>query len=321
MTGNHIKKVAIIGAGGQIGKFLTSAVLSTGKHEVTVIGRPNSTSSPPSGVQVKQVDYYNNEEETVQALQGQHVLIITMSVTAPRDTVQKLVRAAAKAEVPYVFPNWYGHDAANKPLCDDSLLTPMLDRTAGEVKRLGVSKALLLNCNFWYEFGVAGGPDRCGFDIKKRTLVLFDGGDVPINMSTFPQCGRAVASLLNLDTASLSKFHDRGVYVSSFLLNQRDMFESVKRVTQTTDADWTITHESAEDRWRQGRAEVDKGNYSAYTRMLYSRLFIDNGENDGDYESRGLLDNELLGLPVEDLDAATAVAIHMAENEEVAFAH
>jgi hypothetical protein len=37
-----------------------------------------------------------------------------MSVAAPSDTISKLVRAAAKAGVPYVLPNWFGRDAANK---------------------------------------------------------------------------------------------------------------------------------------------------------------------------------------------------------------
>ena len=32
------------------------------------------------------------------------------------------------------------------------------------------------------------------------------------------------------------------------------MFESVKRVTKTTDADWTITHESSEQRWTDATA-------------------------------------------------------------------
>jgi hypothetical protein len=36
-----------------------------------------------------------------------------MAVGAPSDTVPKLVRGAAKAGVPYVLPNWFGHDANN----------------------------------------------------------------------------------------------------------------------------------------------------------------------------------------------------------------
>lgn len=110
-----------------------------------------------------------------------------MSVTAPRGTTSKLLRAAAKAGVPYVIPNWFGHDAANDTLCNDSLLSQMRDSVCEEVKSLGISSYFLLACSFWYEFSLGGGPDRYGFDFKKRSLVLFDDGNVVINTSTWPQ--------------------------------------------------------------------------------------------------------------------------------------
>jgi hypothetical protein len=53
------------------------------------------------------------------------------------------------------------------------------------------------------------------------------------------------------------------------------MFESVKRVTDTTDADWIITHESAEQRWKDRRAALQ--HRAVFTKMLYSRMFFGNG--------------------------------------------
>lgn len=183
----------------------------------------------------------------------------------------------------------------------------------------------MLVCNFWYEFSLGGGPDRYGFDFKKRSLVWFDDGNVAINTSTWPQCGRAIANLLSLKefpdnetdrSPSLSQFRNGSIYISSFrLISQRDMLESVKRVTDTTDADWIITHESAEQRWKDSRAALQQGNRAVFTKMLYSRMFFGNGG--GDYQSTRGLHNELLGLTVEDLDEFTAVGIRMGENGEV----
>lgn len=312
-----------------MGKHLTAHLLKTGKHTVTAIARPNSTSKLPDGVKVARVDYSGDDNTAlVEALRGQQALIITMSVSAPRDSVSKLVRGAAAAGVPYVLPNWFGHDAANAQLCEDSLLAHMGDAIRAEIASLGVSAYLQLVCNFWYEFSLGGGPDRFGFDFNKRSFVVFDDGRVPINTSTWPQCGRAVAGLLSLKelpddekdaSPTLSQFRNGSVYISSFRLSQLDMFESVKRVTGTTDADWTITHESAEQRWRDTHPEVLKGNFGAFTKMLYSRMFFPNG--DGDYQSRRALDNDLLGLPVEDLDECTAVGVRMGENNEVPHSH
>ena len=312
-----------------MGKHIAEHLLKAGKHVVTAIARPSSTSKLPEGVQVARVDYSGDDDAAlVEALRGQQVLIITMSVAAPSDTISKLVRAAAKAGVPYVLPNWFGHDAANNTLCNDSLLSHNRDSICAEIESLGIRSYLRLVCNFWYEFSLGGGPDRYGFDFKKRSFVLFDDGNVAINTSTWPQCGRAIANLLSLKelpddetdrSPTLSQFRNGSIYISSFRLSQRDMFESVKRVTGTTDADWTITHESAEQRWKDGQAALQQGNMKAFTKMLYSRMFFPNG--DGDYQSSRGLHNDLLGLTVEDLDEFTAIGVRMGENGEVSQSH
>ncbi len=312
-----------------MGKYIAQHLLKTGKHVVTAIARPSSTSKLPEGVQVARVDYSSEDNAAlVEALRGQQVLVITMSVAAPSGTISKLVRAAAKAGVPYVLPNWFGHDAANNTLCNDSLLSHNRDSICAEIESLGISSYLLLVCNFWYEFSLGGGPDRYGFDFKKRSFVLFDDGNVAINTSTWPQCGRAIANLLSLKvlpddetdrSPTLSQFRNGSIYISSFRLSQRNMFESVKRVTGTTDADWTFTHESAEQRWKDGQAALQQGNMKAFTKMLYSRMFFPNG--DGDYQSSRGLHNKLLDLPVEDLDEFTAIGVRMGENGEVSQSH
>lgn len=318
-----------IQTGGSIGKHLTEALVKTGKHTVTAITRPNSTSKPPEGVKVIYVDYSGDDDAAlVEALRGQQVLLITMAVTAPRGTINKLVRAAAKAGVPYVLPNWFGHNNANSSLCDDSMLSANRDSILAEFEALDTTSYIFLVCNFWYEFSLGGGPDRFGFDFKNRSFIQFDETDVIFNITTWPQCGRAIASLLSLkefpddeqDTLpTLSQFANSSVYISSFRLSQRDMWESVKRVTGTVDDDWTITHESATQRWKESRAAVEKGDFASFPRMLYSRMFFPTA--DGDYQSRRELHNNLLGLPVEDLDEYTAIAIRMGENDEVVKAH
>lgn len=304
-------------------------MLKTGKHVLTAITRPDSTTELPKGLHVVRVDYSGDDDTAlVEALRGQQVLLITMAVTAPRDTVSKLVRAAAKAGVPYIFPNWFGHDGDNASLCEDSMLKDRMEAITSEIESLGVSSYIRLVCNFWYEFSLGGGPNRYGFDFKERSLVLFDDGNEKINTSTWPQCGRAIANLLSLkelpedetDTEpTVSQFRNGSVRISSFLVSQRDMFESVKRVTGTTDADWKITLEPSKKRWEESRARLTQGDFSAFTKMLYSRMFFPTG--DGDYESKKGLHNDLLGLPVEDLDEWTAVAIRMGENGEVPYGH
>lgn len=170
--------------------------------------------------------------------------------------------------------------------------------------------------------GLGGGPDRYSFDFKKRSFVLFNDGNVAFNTSTWPQCSRAIDDLLSLKELSddetgqsptWSHFRNGSVYILSFRLSQRDMFESVKRVTGTTDVDWTITNRSAEQRWKDGQDALQQDNFKAFTSMLYSREFFSNG----DYQSSQGLYNDLLGLPVEDLDEFTAIGVRRGENGDV----
>ncbi|KAL5341365.1 hypothetical protein BJX70DRAFT_395755 [Aspergillus crustosus] len=286
---NRIERVAIIGgcAGGQMGRHLTKHLLDIGKHVVTAITRPESTTALPDGLQVLRVDYCNDDQtELVAALRGQQVLLITMSVIAPRDTVVKLVRAAAEAGVPYVLPNWYGHDPSNEALCRDSMLLVARDQIDAEAQRLGRISILRLACNFWYEFSLGGGPDRYGFDSQNRIFTIFGDGNSYRMTSTTSQ-----------------------LLFPTFATRQS---------TYPVSAFRSGTWESAEKRWAEGQAAIQEGNWHAFTKMLYSRMFFTAG--DGVYEAKGLY-NEMLDLPIEDLDEATSVGIRMGAAGEVPFSH
>jgi putative NADH-flavin reductase len=99
MASNHITKVALVGAGGNVGKYIAEALVRGGKHTVTAITREDSQSKLPAGVEVKKVNY-DNTETLVAALQGQEALIITLSGHADIETLEKkLITAANDAGV------------------------------------------------------------------------------------------------------------------------------------------------------------------------------------------------------------------------------
>jgi hypothetical protein len=311
-----------------MGQYITKSLLATGKHNVVAITRPTSTSKLPDKIKVARVDYTSEAEEDVTALvevlRGQQVLLITMSHQS-LGAIKNLVQAAAAAEIAYVLPNWFGHDANNKKLVEDSLMTGLFDNVK-LVEQLGVSSYFLLVCNFWYEFSLAGGPNRYGFDFKNRSFTCYNDGNVAINTSTWPQCGQAIAKLLSLkelpddendESPTLSQFRNECLYISSFRLSQRDMFESVKRVTVTTDTDWIIKYEKTEQRYEEGLEKAKQGSPEGWMKMGYSRMFFPGGG--GDYEASRGLHNELLALPTEDLDTYTAIAVQLGENGEMKY--
>ena len=89
------------------------------------------------------------------------------------------------------------------------------------------------------------------------------------------------------------------------------MLESALRVTGTKQDDWIITKEPVQERYSSGIKEIQEGKHSGFPKM-FARAFYPDGC--GDFEhNKGTL-NSLLGLPREDIDEATKVAIERSKN-------
>jgi hypothetical protein len=282
---------------------------------VTAITRVDSSSVIPDGVKVAKVNY-DDQSSLVTALQGQDVLIITMSVSAPKDQQMKLVDAAAEAGVPWVFPNTWGFDLANESFSNDAFLGPGYKAIEKRIEDAGKSSWIGIVSGFWYEFSLGGSADRYGFDFENQTVVFVDDGNTLINTSTWPQSGRAVANLLALKTypdgdddksITLSSFKNKFVYMSSFCISQKDMFDSVLRVTNTKAEDWKISYENSKERYDSGIKLMKEGNMAGFARAMYTRGFYPDGS--GNFEKTKGIQNDVLGLPKEDLDEFTKIAI------------
>jgi hypothetical protein len=292
---------------------MTEALLKTGRHAVTAITRVDSNGTLPEGVQVKKVDY-SNPSSLVEALQGQDALIITMAPMAPPDTQSKLIQAAADASVPWVLPNEWSPDTANEALVKDVFPFQKMRKARDLIEQLGKSSYIAVITSFWYEWSLAV-PASYGFDFANRTVTLFDDGETKINTSTWPQVGRAVASLLSLPIhpegqdkdRCLDRFRNSQVYVSSFTVSQKDILDSVLRVTQTSLDDWKVTKEPAKERYLGGIEAMKKGDMMGFARMMYTRVFYP--DDSGNFEKTKGTSNDLLGLPKENIDEATKVAI------------
>lgn len=271
-------------------------------------------------MKIKKVNY-EDQDTLVEALQGQDALIITLGVFTPPDTQTKLIEAAATANVPWILPNEFGRDNVDSEMGKDDLLGAAKAKYRGHIEALGRSSWIAVTCGFWYEFSLAGGTWRYGFDFKERTVQQFDDGKTKINTSTWPQVGRAVAVLMSLKIAPegeddqsvtlTTHFKNKPAYISSFAISQSDMLESVLRATGTEMKDWKLTRVSAKEYFKEGMEEIKKGSRIGFGKALYSRSFFP--ESSGNFGAKRGLHNEALGLPVENLDEFTRIAVQMAE--------
>lgn len=242
-----------------------------------------------------------------------------MSVFAPPAQQPNLIAAARDAGVKWIMPNEYGTDYERFPKAGvDTHLGPPAIAIRQLIRDAGLS-FVSLACGFWYEYSLAGTAIRYGFDFGKREVTFYDDGETKITTSTWPQCGRAVAALLSLpvfpmhekdEQLTLSRFRNSAAFVGSFRLSQKDMFASVLRVTETEEAEWKVGFEGAESRYERGGELLKQGEMEGFGMLLYARSFYKDGA--ADYQV--YLNNEELGLPEEELDEATAVAVEMARS-------
>lgn len=318
---NHIENVAVVGVSGSVGGHITQHLLGTGKHTVTAVTREGSKSEIPSGVKVAKVNY-DDENMLIEALRGQQALVITMK-TGQVEASLKLIRAAAKAGVEWIMPNEYSPDVrANTSFGYESLLLKNVEVHQQEIEKLGVSSWIALTCSFWYPFSLAQSPHAYGFDFQNKKVYMIDGGILKINTSTWEQCGRAVASLFSLpilpqdaNDKSLTVSHWRNdqVHISSFFISQRDMLDSILRVTGDKESDWTLVTENAQERYKEGQELMKQGGANAgkgYLQCMYTRIFF----NDGSGQFNDKLDNNKLKLPKESLDESTKEGIKLVES-------
>ena len=297
---------------------MAKSLLESGRFNITAITRPESTSELPPSIKVAKASN-DDHDALVSALRGQDILLITLSVTAPPDTESKLIRAAAGAGVPWVMPNHWGCDIL-EDVAKDVPGFGKVGQAHRDIAAAGVSSFLSLATGFWYEWSLAI-PPSFGFDFPSKSATFFDDGETAISISTWPQVGRAVTALLSLPIKPqdentercLEHFKNQIVYVNSFTISQKDMFESVLRVTGDKPEDWTINKEPARERYASAMEALQSGDRMAYVRMMYTRLFYDDGC--GDFEARRGVSNEILELPKEDLDEATARAIERAGSD------
>ena len=317
---------------------MTSTLLAANKHTLTAITRHDSTATFPPGVTVAKVDYTNPSSLTT-ALKDQDALIITLSGHTPniQETEKTIITAAADAGVPWIFANEWSPDTANEDLVRDVFIFNSKVATRKAIMDLGF---VSVSTGFWYEWSLAIAP-AFGIDLLKKTATLFDKGETKICVSTWSQVckplaesgdenvwlmgfqvGRAVTALLSLPIESsesdarpcLADFANKVIYVNSFTVSQKDMLDSAVRVTGTPLNEWTVTKESARERYEKGIKEMKEGNRVGYAKMMYTRVFFEDGV--GNIEEKGLA-NEALGLEVEDLDEATERALERANTVQL----
>ncbi|KAJ3527045.1 hypothetical protein NM208_g10903 [Fusarium decemcellulare] len=273
------RKIAIVGASGNLGSPMLATLLANGAHTITAVKRPESTSSFPSEVIVK-AGNLEDEAFLTEVFKGQDAVILAPPLSYVISIQDPAVRAAAKAGVPTLSPQ--------------NTIRDLIDE-------LSVSSWISITVGAWLDVNLSNGLWR--IDAKARKASMYRGADGRVSTSSVAHAGQAVAAVLSLPESDLARYKKQAVYTPSFHITHREMLDAVQRATKTTDADWDITYRDANEALKEYNEAIGQGDvFSSYHKFILTHLIEGKGADFEDKVDLEVLKKlEALGLQKEDL--------------------
>ncbi|CAJ2512637.1 Uu.00g007560.m01.CDS01 [Anthostomella pinea] len=291
---NQSRNITVVGGSGTVGAPILSALIAAG-HKVSVLTRPESNATFPGTAKVHTGDY-SDEEFVASALKGQDALIMALNYNVYAAQIP-LIKAAAKAGVPYIVPAEFGSDATHPKLNAEIDLMNVKAPFRKLIEDLGVSSWIGVTNNPWVEFSMRLGV--YGIDLKNKTMRFFDDGNVKANFTTLTRVGETLAALFALPEEELEKHKNAWLYTSSFYVSQRDLLASAARTTGTKEEDWAVSSVASDDVIAQSREAKARGDMMGAAMALFALVFKEG--YGGDYNAK-VVDYKRFGLEPEELD-------------------
>ena len=249
-----IKHIALIGATGNLGPTILSALLAANYH-VTILTRSSSTSttSIPAhpNQKILKVDFSSLPALTA-ALKGIEGVVSNIAV-AQASTVQRtLIDAAiAAGTVRRFLPSEFGSDLS----VQRNAAVPMMQGKIETTKYLEEQAALhphftysVLTNGPFFDWGLSHGLFG---DVKNHTITLWDGGETKFSTTPLPLVGKAVAAVFG----HLEETKNRHVYVQGTVISQREIMSMVKEIDGV---EWTVEQGTTVEAYRKGVEELKK---------------------------------------------------------------
>jgi hypothetical protein len=292
------RKIAIVGAGGNLGTQAVAALLSKSVHTITAISRTESTATFPEGVIVKRGDY-SDPEFRKSALQGQDVLVVMVGFLHMK-TQEPFIRSAAEAGVAWILPTEFGSDTTSKSFNEELVLFGLKARMRDLIEELGISSWVAVVTNPWYDFSLK--PGHFGIDTKNRSAKFWGQGNVSMPTTTLRRAGEGIGALLSLPEEELSKFRNGHFYIHSFMATQQKILDAVIAASGTTTEHWQVENVDILEAYADAKKRAMQGDVDGMVEQLYILHFMEG--RGGDYSEK-MVPNQDLGLQDEDIVEVT----------------
>jgi uncharacterized protein YbjT (DUF2867 family) len=297
MSSNTYKNVLLVGAAGDVGKYVLPALLADSIFNVSILSRANSNSKFSSNIKVIKVDYLDLDVLT-KALIGQDIVISTTGgESLGNDFGHTLAEAAINAGVKWFIPSEFGADyedpfaATIPPIASKVDLVNLLKKNQSRIAYTFISTGVLLDWGFDNGF--------LGFDIPNRTAILYDEGKNRTSGTTLPNVAKAVVAILRHPELTLNK----RIFIADTSFSQQEALALFEKYTGTK---WTIKQVKIEDTKKQAAESLAKGNFPQAFGS-YIMVLVYSGLQANIFDGR--TSNNALGVPTLSFDQIVKEAV------------
>lgn len=299
MAANNYKNVILLGATGNVGKYVLPELLADSSFNVTVLSRADSKATFPSNVKVIKIDYSDTAALT-KALTNQDVVISTIGGEGLASNFgEVLVHAAIDAKVKWIIPSEFGVDYE-----DPSANIPVLGAKIAVVNLLKQNQSriayTLITTGAFLDWGFDNG--FLGYDIKNRSAVLYDEGKNLTVGTSLPTIAKAVVATLHHPELTQNK----RIHVADAIFTQKQALELFEKYTKTK---WTVKNVTTANARKEAEENLAKGNIGpAFVGYILSYAY--GGSGGASFEGKTL--NKALGVPTVPLDQIVKEAVERA---------
>ncbi|KAI0836564.1 NAD(P)-binding protein [Hypoxylon sp. FL0890] len=305
-------KILIFGVTGNIGKYITNAIVSAKPpiaQQISIFTSQATTSSRskqslPSSWKSEWVSVItgdlNNADDVRKAYSGMDTVISCLGRNALLTQIELLKLAEESKDVQWYFPGEYGTDieygASSKNEKPHQGKFRVREFTRNNLKRVRCTYVITGPYIDMFLPLAPVAEDAGGFDIKSKRAVVVGTGDEKVGV------GKLVAAALRHIEASIGKV----LKVHSFVTTPNAIVAAFERQTGTK---WNVDHTPTQ-KLREVEKEKWDANDPIATLYTLKRIWAEGGT------IYNKTDNELLGLKPEDMEPLSA-AVKRAVNGEV----
>ncbi|KAK6362786.1 hypothetical protein TWF730_000241 [Orbilia blumenaviensis] len=291
---DYFKNVLLIGAAGDLGQHILTALLETTTTHptqpltISLLTRSNSTAKFPTHPSIAHIHKGDIKDQyfLAKAFKNQDIIISAISPYALLD--QKLmISVAAKIGVKRFILGEFGMDTRDEALTDSVRVfqqnREVLDYAA-EVCNSSSMQYSGVICGAFLEMTLLDA--EMGFDFETRTVEIYDSGEKKIEVSKMKDVARATVEIC----FQPGKWRGELVYVSSFTVSQRDILVALDKVDEK--GPWKVVERTTEWLKNKGDKRVGEGDMMGLVDEIWAMTFRD-GVGEAFSKTRRLVNEEL----------------------------